>query len=110
MLKVKAKENVKLKGLQSQILDMHGDFEDMKRTREQAKKHLEEKFVEVQKKMVVMKENIEEEAKRVKEALKVFEIKYDTTLVKLHDKLYDDFEIDKKFTVKRFNENVVEMY
>jgi len=110
MLKAKAKENVKLKGLQSQILDMHSDFEDMKKTREEAKKHLEEKFMEVQKKMQVMKENIENEAKRVKEALQEFEFNYDTNLVKLHDHIYEDFNKEKEFTRVRFIDNVKEMY
>jgi len=103
------KDNVKLKGLQSQILDMHSDFDDMKKAREEQKKHLEEKFSEVAKKMQIMKDNIEEEKKRVTECLRVFEIKYDNQLVKLNDKLFEDLAKDKEYTRVRFIDNVKEM-
>ena len=43
------KKNEKLDGLQGQIGEMHNDFEDMKRTREEARKQLEAKFLDIYK-------------------------------------------------------------
>jgi hypothetical protein len=45
--KTLTQDNEKLSGLHKQIDQMGTDFEDMKRTREEAKKQLEAKFLDV---------------------------------------------------------------
>ena len=70
------KKNEKLDGLQGQIGEMHNDFEDMKRTREEARKQLEAKFLDIYKKIQTLKEALEAEAKRVNDSLRAFESKF----------------------------------
>lgn len=41
------KDNIKLTGLEGQMTEMDQDFEEMMRTRNEAKKRLEEKFKDV---------------------------------------------------------------
>jgi predicted phage tail protein len=96
------KDNQKLSGLQSQIGDMHSDFEDMKRTREEAKKQLEAKFLDIYKKISDMKEAIAVEAKRVNDSLQAFQSKFEYLLNELKEYTDKQFIDEKNSTIERF--------
>jgi len=104
------KENEKLKGLQGQIGEMHNDFEDMKRTREEARKQLEAKFQDIYKRLQTMKENIEMEAKRTNDLLRAFQSKFEYQLNELKETIYKDFNEEKIITKSKFeaHEKVME--
>jgi len=104
-MKEQMKDNEKLGGLQSQIKDMHGDYEEMKRVREEARKKLEERFQEIHKKIVVMSQSIETGAKEVNEKIKRFQIKFEKNLGDLKEHVFRDLEVEKVSTTKRFAEN-----
>ena len=97
MLKKEMKDNQKLKGLDGQMGEMKNDFEDMKRTREEARKQLEAKFQDIYKKLAALKEALETEAKRVNNSLKAFESKFICLLNELKDDLHKEMEEEKKF-------------
>ena len=102
MLKAQMKKNEKLDGLQGQIGEMHNDFEDMKRTREEARKQLEAKFLDIYKKIQTLKEALEAEAKRVNDSLRAFESKFTFLLNELKENVYKDIEEEKKFVREKF--------
>lgn len=102
MLKNQMSENEKLKGLQGQLGDMHNDFEDMKRTREEAKKQLEAKFQDIYKKIQSMKEAIDVEARRVNDCIKAFQTKFEFMLNELKDTVYKDIGEEKAFVRQQF--------
>ena len=97
MLKNQARKNEKLEGLQGQLGEMHNDFEDMKRTREEARKQLEAKFMDIYKKIQSLKEALDAEAKRVNDSLRAFESKFTFLLNELKDSVYKDINEEKKF-------------
>lgn len=97
-MKNEMKDNEKLKGLQNQMGEMHNDFEDMKRTREEAKKQLEAKFLDIYKKIQSMKDAIDSEAKRVNDSLKAFQSKFEYLLNQLRENMYKDFNDEKNYT------------
>ena len=99
------KDNQKLKGLDGQMSEMHNDFEDMKRTREEARKQLEAKFQDIYKKLAALKEALETEAKRVNNSLKAFESKFLCLLNELKDDLKKEIEEEKKFVRDKFLEH-----
>ena len=101
MLKKEMKDNQKLKGLDGQMGEMHNDFEDMKRTREEARKQLEAKFQDIYKKLAALKEALETEAKRVNNSLKAFESKFLCLLKELKDEFKKDMEEEKKLEQER---------
>lgn len=105
MLKNEMKDNEKLKGLQSQIGEMHNDFEDMKRTREEAKKQLEAKFQDIYKKLQSMKESLETESKRTNDILRAFQSKFEFLLKELKDTIYKDFSEEKAYTRSKLEEH-----
>lgn len=105
MLKDQMKDNEKLRGLSSQLVDMHNDFEDMKRNREEAKKQLEARFQDIYRKIQNMKEMIEMEEKRVNESLKAFQSKFDHQLKDLKTHVYCDINEEKNFVRQKFDEN-----
>ena len=96
MLKKEMKDNQKLKGLDGQMGEMRNDFEDMKRTREEARKQLEAKFQDIYKKLAALKEALETEAKRVNNSLKAFESKFLCLLNELKEELKKDIAEEKK--------------
>jgi len=104
------KDNEKLKGLSSQLVDMHNDYEDMKRNREEAKKQLEARFQDIYRKIQNMKEMIEMEEKRVNESLKAFQSKFDHQLKDLKTNVYKDINEEKNFVRKKLEENEKRMY
>eukprot|EP01017_Pseudomicrothorax_dubius_P015731 TRINITY_DN1800_c0_g1_i1.p1 TRINITY_DN1800_c0_g1~~TRINITY_DN1800_c0_g1_i1.p1 ORF type:complete len:268 (-),score=75.67 TRINITY_DN1800_c0_g1_i1:31-834(-) len=73
-------ENEKLTSLQSQVVQMGTDFEDMKRTREEAKKQLEAKFEDVYRKIQNTKDFVVSEGKRINDTLLAFQSKFETEL------------------------------
>lgn len=95
MLKKEMKDNQKLKGLDGQMGEMRNDFEDMKRTREEARKQLEAKFQDIYKKLAALKEALETEAKRVNNSLKAFESKFLCLLNELKEELKKDIAEEK---------------
>ena len=105
MLKKEMKDNQKLKGLDGQMGEMKNDFEDMKRTREEARKQLEAKFQDIYKKLAALKEALETEAKRVNNSLKAFESKFICLLNELKDDLHKEMEEEKKFVRDKFDEH-----
>lgn len=105
MLKDQMKDNEKLKGLSTQLVDMHNDFEDMKRNREEAKKQLEARFQDIYRKIQNMKEMIEMEEKRVNESIKAFQSKFDYQLNELKTNVYNDIAQEKQYVRKKFDEN-----
>ena len=105
VVKKQMKDNEKLGGLQSQIYDMHGDFEEMKRVREEARKKLEERFAEIHKNIVTMQKSIETGAKEVNESIKRFQMKFETNLKTLKENVFRDLEEEKVSTTKKFAVN-----
>ena len=105
MLKKEMKDNQKLKGLDGQMGEMRNDFEDMKRTREEARKQLEAKFQDIYKKLAALKEALETEAKRVNNSLKAFESKFLCLLNELKEELKKDIAEEKKFVRDKFAEH-----
>ena len=105
MLKNNAAENEKLKGLNKQMGDMHDDFEDMKRTREEAKKQMEAKFLDIYKKIQSMKDAIDSEAKRVNDSLIAFSAKFDNQLNSLKETIYNSLNEEKEYNKKMFDMN-----
>ena len=103
MLKGQMKKNEKLDGLQGQIGEMHNDFEDMKRTREEARKQLEAKFLDIYKKIQSLKEALEAEAKRVNDSLRAFESKFTFLLNELKENVYKTIDEEKKFVREKFD-------
>ena len=99
------KDNQKLKGLDGQMGEMKNDFEDMKRTREEARKQLEAKFQDIYKKLAALKESLDTEAKRVNNSLKAFESKFVCLLNELKDDLHKEMEEEKKFVRNKFDEH-----
>ena len=97
------KKNEKLDGLQGQIGEMHNDFEDMKRTREEARKQLEAKFLDIYKKIQSLKEALEAEAKRVNDSLRAFESKFTFLLNELKENVYKTIDEEKKFVREKFD-------
>lgn len=105
MLKNNTNENEKLKGLNKQMGDMHDDFEDMKRTREEAKKQMEAKFLDIYKKIQSMKDAIDSEAKRVNDSLIAFSAKFDNQLNTLKDTIYKTINEEKEHNQRMFDLN-----
>ena len=105
MLKIQMKDNEKLGGLQSQIKDMYGDFEEMKRVREEARKKLEERFAEIHRKIVLNQQSIETGAKEVNESIKKFQKKFETNLTTLKENVFRDLEEEKLKTSNTFIAN-----
>ena len=105
MLINKVKENDKLKSLQSQIIEMHADYEDMKKTRAEAKKQMEAKFSDIGNKMTNTEEIIKEEDKRVSEKLEEFKKTVDNRMNDLKTNIYTDFKIEQDFVRSTFSDH-----
>lgn len=103
MLKNEMKDNQKLNGLQGQLGQMHNDFEDMKRTREEARKQLEAKFQDIYKKIQTLKEDLAAQSKRVNDSLKAFESKFTFLLNELKETLSKSIEEEKAFVREKFD-------
>ena len=93
------------------------DFEDMKRTREEAKKQLEARFQDVYRRIQATKDFVISEGKRINDTLKAFKSKFENQLTSLdeqfekrHDILKTDMTKQFDFTYKELNrlENLIE--
>lgn len=73
-------ENEKINLFSDQVGQMRNDFEDMKRTREEAKKQLEAKFQDVYRKIQNTKEFIISEGKRINDTLIAFQSKFESEI------------------------------
>jgi hypothetical protein len=80
------KDNEKLTNLHGQMDQMYIDFEDMKRTREEAKKQLEAKFQDVYRRIQATKDFVVSEGKRINDTLKAFKSKFENQLNELDEK------------------------
>lgn len=91
------KDNEKLGSLKSQIGDMGKDYDDMIRAREEAKRQLEAKFEDVYKRLQDNRQFTINEGKKVNDALKEFQIKFETQLKEAEELLLADIEVNKKY-------------
>ena len=99
------KDNQKLKGLDGQMGEMHNDFEDMKRTREEARKQLEAKFQDIYKKLAALKEALDTEAIRVNNSLKAFESKFICLLNELKEELRGEMNKEKEYVRQKLDDH-----
>lgn len=97
--------NPKLKGLQGQIDETYQDFEDMKRTREEARKQLEAKFQDIYKKIEKLKEAMDAEAVRVNNSLKAFQNKFECLLKEISDSIRNEISVEREFVRSKFVEH-----
>ena len=72
------------------------DFEDMKRTREEAKKQLEARFRDVYRRIQATKDFVVSEGKRINDTLKAFKSKFENQLQQLDDKFQEKHDTLKK--------------
>lgn len=104
MLKKEMENNPKLKGLEGQIIEAYKDFEDMKRTREEARKQLEAKFQDIYKKIEKLKEAMDAETMRVNNSLKAFQNKFEFLINELTQNFNKQMNDEKDFIRNKFNE------
>ncbi|EAR88833.2 SF-assemblin/beta giardin family protein (macronuclear) [Tetrahymena thermophila SB210] len=89
-------ENEKLNLFANQVDQMRDDFEDMKRSREEAKKQLEAKFQDVHRKIQNTKEFIAAEGKRINDTLLAFQSKFETEMKNIKtyfQKQHDEYTV-----------------
>ena len=98
-----------LENLNKQILVMYEDFEDMKRARDDSRKQLEARFLDIHKKLQYMQEALNSEGRRVNDSIKAFSSKFDFLLNELEVNYYRSFEEEKDFTKKRFGDFLLRM-
>lgn len=100
--------NEKLSLLSNQMTQMNSDYEEMKRTREEAKKQLEAKFQDVYRKIQNTKDFVVSEGKRINDTLLAFQSKFDNKLKNLDDKFQEQHrqyaaEVDDRFNTTNKN-------
>jgi len=98
-----------LNNLNKQILVMYEDFEDMKRARDDARKQLEARFLDIHKKLQYMQEALNSEGRRVNDSIKAFSSKFDFLLNELEVNFYKTLTEEQEFTKVRFAEFVIRM-
>jgi chromosome segregation ATPase len=98
-----------LNNLNKQILNMYEDFEDMKRARDDARKQLEARFLDIHKKMQYMQEALNSEGNRVNDSIKAFSSKFDFLLEELEINFYRSLKEEQAFTKDRFDEFITRM-
>jgi len=98
-----------LNNLNKQILVMYEDFEDMKRARDDARKQLEARFLDIHKKLQYMHEALNSEGRRVNDSIKAFSSKFDFLLNELEVNFYKTLTEEQEFTKVRFAEFVIRM-
>ncbi|CAK60099.1 unnamed protein product (macronuclear) [Paramecium tetraurelia] len=86
------KDNEKLTLLENQMGDLANDFEDMKRNREEAKKQLEAKFLDVHRKIQNTREFITQEGERINNTLIAYDSKFTQVLNQTNQKLQTQHE------------------
>jgi hypothetical protein len=98
-----------LVNLNKQILVMYDDFEDMKRARDDARKQLEARFLDIHKKLQYMQEALDSEGRRVNDSILAFSSKFDFLLVELEESFYKSLEEEQEYTKQRFAEFLIRM-
>ena len=98
-----------LNNLNKQILVMYEDFEDIKRTRDDARTQLEARFLDIHKKLQYMQEALNSEGRRVNDSIKAFSSKFDFLLNELEVNFYKTLTEEQEFTKVRFAEFVIRM-
>ncbi len=98
-----------LDNLNKQILVMYEDFEDMKRARDDARKQLEARFLDIHKKLQYMQEALNSEGRRVNDSIKAFSSKFDFLLNELKVNFYKSLEEEQDFTKQRFEDFIMRM-
>ncbi|EGR34042.1 hypothetical protein IMG5_026070 [Ichthyophthirius multifiliis] len=89
-------DNEKLTLFGKQVDQMRDDFLEMKNSREEARKQLEARFLEVHRKIQNTKEFIAAEGKRINETLLVFQHKFETELTSIRNyfqKQHDEYTV-----------------
>jgi SF-assemblin/beta giardin len=102
-------DNEKIGSLRNQTLDLQQDFEDMKRTREEARKQLEARFEDVYRKINNTKEFVVAEGKRINGTLLAFQSKFDNKISEMHShftKLHDSHVEETRSEFKKVAEEV----
>jgi len=97
MLTNKVKENDKLKNHQSQIIEMHADYEDMKKTREEAKKQMEAKFSDINNNLNKTEDNIKDQKIRLTNKIEDFKSNTTSKLNNLDESIHKDFTEEQEF-------------
>lgn len=103
MLRQEMENNPKINGLKGQINEAHQDYEDMKRTREEAKKQLEAKFLDIYKKLEKLKESMDTESVRVNNSLKAFQNKFEYMINDLRKEIKDETDKERKYVRDKFD-------
>lgn len=101
--------DVMLENLNKQILIMYEDFEDMKRARDDARKQLEARFLDIHKKLQYMQEALNSEGRRVNDSIKAFSSKFDFLLNELEVNFYKSLTEEQEFTKQRFADFIIRM-
>ena len=105
-------ENEKLGLLDNQMNDMHDDFQEMKRTREEAKKQLEARFQDVYRKIQNTKDFILAEGKRINDTLLAFQSKFQTELKETADnfmKIHNDHVQATNEAIQKKDEEIADL-
>lgn len=102
-------DNEKIGSLRNQTMQMHQDFEDMKRTREEARKQLEARFEDVYRKINNTKEFVVAEGKRINGTLLAFQSKFDNKIAEMHQhftKQHDSHVAETREEFRKVGEEV----
>ena len=70
-------QNIKLTGLDNQMVELADDYEEMMRMREEARRRLEARFNDVYSRIKANKDYTIREGKRVNDGLKQFQSKFE---------------------------------
>lgn len=103
MVKDIAKE--KIFNLNDQLGQARHDYEDMKKNREETKKQLESKFLEIHKRLDNLKQNMKIEATRIKNSLKAFSSKFENQMNDLRNRFRAVKQRQSDAVRKRLNKN-----
>lgn len=86
----------RIEDLEGQMGEMHNDYQDMIRAREEYKKQLEAKFQDVLRKIQSTRDYVNAEGKRVNDMLKAFQSKFEYQMNELKNFTSKKFEEEKK--------------
>lgn len=109
MLKKKVKENEKIDKLKVQNAETYQDYLFFLSTREEAKKQLEAKFLDIYKKIEKLKEAMNSEALRVNDCLKAFQTKFEFLINDLKDSVLKEINAEKEFVRSKLLDQDKEM-
>ena len=102
-------EREKLSLLKGQMDDMTGDFENMRKAREEAKRQLDAKFQDVYSKIQSARDYVTDQGKQINEQLKQFQRSFQDELKNLKDltnKTFDDEKSAREASNKQANDRM----